>query len=285
MADLFPTDIDEEELSSLQPEENYDPFEEQSRLAIDQFFSSQEIVPSPDQPPSRVRSPVRGAEGVGANSGVHPGRELHTVTVCCQTALAALSEVDLDTAPGAYCTFHVARNGQPVREGITRRRSVRRRLFCSVTEEEEPTRESRGGQALSPIADDIREGPSSMAPPHVILHSSPITDRGVIRFRRSQGPESEGQISQVSPIIRLGTRSNVATPPSDQWRLSLPELDEHFLFGDRNVNERAFGSLLGFDSILDVREPENLIPLDISYLSPSSSGPTKRESAGARFSY
>ncbi|KAH7968396.1 hypothetical protein HPB52_008255 [Rhipicephalus sanguineus] len=134
MAVLFPVNIDEEELSSLQPEDRYDPFEERLQQTIDQFFSSQEIVPSPLEPPSRVRSPTPAF--VGENSGIQPGRELHAATVWSQTTLSVAPEVDLCTVLGDYYTFHATQNRQADHEAITGRRSVRRRLFCGVIEEE-----------------------------------------------------------------------------------------------------------------------------------------------------
>ncbi|KAL3245965.1 hypothetical protein MRX96_058053 [Rhipicephalus microplus] len=79
MAELFPVNIDEEELSSVQPEESYHPFEEQLQQAIDLFFSSQQIVPSPSEPLLRVWSATQAV--VGENSGMQTGRELHTATV------------------------------------------------------------------------------------------------------------------------------------------------------------------------------------------------------------
>ncbi|KAL1445090.1 hypothetical protein MTO96_045209 [Rhipicephalus appendiculatus] len=79
-ADPFLVNIDEEEPSPLQPEESYDPFEEQSQQAIGRF-SSHEIVPSPLEPLSRVGSPTPAAETVGENSGIQPGRQLHATAV------------------------------------------------------------------------------------------------------------------------------------------------------------------------------------------------------------
>ncbi|KAL1444946.1 hypothetical protein MTO96_045298 [Rhipicephalus appendiculatus] len=133
--DPFPVNIDEEP-SPLQPEKSYDPFEEQSQPAIDVFSSSHEIVPSPSEPRSRVWSPTPATETVGENNGTQPGRELHTATLWSQTALSVPPEVDLSTASGHYNTFHAAHKRQAAREGIDGRISVRRRLFCSVVDEE-----------------------------------------------------------------------------------------------------------------------------------------------------
>ncbi|KAL1485566.1 hypothetical protein MTO96_047292 [Rhipicephalus appendiculatus] len=101
----FPVNIDEKEPSPLQPEDSYDPFEEQSQQAID-LFSSHDIVPSPSEPPSRVRTLA--VETIGENSGVQPGRELPTATVWSQTTLSVPPEVDLSTVLGDYCTFNAA---------------------------------------------------------------------------------------------------------------------------------------------------------------------------------
>ncbi|KAL1419480.1 hypothetical protein MTO96_025389 [Rhipicephalus appendiculatus] len=102
MADLFPVNFEEEGPSSLQPEDNY---EEQSQQDIDLFFTSQEIVPSPSKPPSRVRSPTPAI--VGQNSGTQPARQLHTATVWSQTTLSVPAEVDLCTVLGGL--LHIPR--------------------------------------------------------------------------------------------------------------------------------------------------------------------------------
>ncbi|KAH7968403.1 hypothetical protein HPB52_008262 [Rhipicephalus sanguineus] len=155
MAVLFPVNIDEEELSSLQPEDRCDPFEERLQQTIDQFFSSQEIVPSPLEPPWRVRSPTPAF--VGENSGIQPGRELHAATVWSQTTFSISHEVDLCTILEDHYTFHAAQNEQAAREGITGCRFVTCRLFCSVIEEE-PTNESRSCQPLRLLTGNSREG-------------------------------------------------------------------------------------------------------------------------------
>ncbi|KAL3200969.1 hypothetical protein MRX96_043185 [Rhipicephalus microplus] len=109
LAELFPVDFDEEQPSSEQPEESYFPCEDEAQEAIDRFFSSKEIVPSPCESPSKVKSSTLGAEGFGVNKGGQPERELETATVCCQTTFTVPPQVDLTSILGDYFTFDVAR--------------------------------------------------------------------------------------------------------------------------------------------------------------------------------
>ncbi|KAH7969153.1 hypothetical protein HPB52_015155 [Rhipicephalus sanguineus] len=267
MAALFPVNIDEEELSSLQPEEGYDPFEEQSQQAIDLFFSSREIVPSPPEPQSTVRSPTPAADVVGENSGTQPERELHTATVWSQTTLSVPPEVHLSTVLGDYYTFHAVQNRRAAHEGIPGRRSVRRRLFCNVVGEE-LTNARQGGQPLSPVTDDSMTRTSSTTPLHMVPHSSPVSDSGFMRIRWSQGSDLEEQIAQPSPTCRLAGAGSllVAATPPDQWCLRLPDVQKYFY--DEDVNDRSFVDLAGFDSALDAMELTNVILPDLLELSP-----------------
>ncbi|KAH7952645.1 hypothetical protein HPB51_028192 [Rhipicephalus microplus] len=115
MAELFPVNIDEEELNSVQPEESYDPFEEQLQQAIDLFFSSPQIVPSPSEPLLRGWSATRAV--VGENTGMKTGRELHRATVWSRATPSELPEVDLCTV-----SRNTVENRQTDHEEITSRR-------------------------------------------------------------------------------------------------------------------------------------------------------------------
>ncbi|KAH7958160.1 hypothetical protein HPB51_027854 [Rhipicephalus microplus] len=208
MAELFPLNIDEQELSSVQPEESYDPFEEQLQQAIDIFFSSQQIVPSPSEPILRVSSATRAV--VGENCGIQMGRELHTARMWSRATPSELPEVDL-------CTVlrDTVENRQIGREEITSRRSVKRRLFSNAPEEE-VNNESRSCQPLSPTTDDSMEEPSSAMPLHMVLQSTPIRDGGVTRISWSLPSDLEDRITRLSPICAIGgSRSLHEVTPSD----------------------------------------------------------------------
>nr|XP_037290854.1 protein aurora borealis-like [Rhipicephalus microplus] len=208
MAELFPVNIDEEELSSVQPEESYDPFEEQLQQAIDLFFSSQQIVPSPSEPLLRVWSATQAV--VGENSGMQTGRELHTATVWSRRTPSELPEVDL-----CAVLRDTAENRQTDREEITSRRSVKRRLFSNAFEEE-INNESWSCQPLSPTTDDSMEGPSSTMPLHMVLQSTPIRDGGFMRSSWNRPSDLEDRITRLSPICAIrGSRSLHAVTPSD----------------------------------------------------------------------
>ncbi|XP_075529302.1 protein aurora borealis-like [Dermacentor variabilis] len=291
MAGLWPVNIEEEEPSFPQTARSDALYEEQSQQAIELFFSRHEIVPSPWEAPSRMRSAFVASKGLLDGNNTLSGREPQSSSAWSQTTLSIPPDADLSSLLGEYFTFHAAQDKQTASQANNSRDSLRRKLFCNAVEGKvnypESAKQScqvaerqglvkRESQRLSVLMDGpIRR--QSSTPVHMALCSSPIGGGG-LRARCSQGSSPEGEGMQLSPICRQARTKPLLGTPQQQRNLkirepeeSLPSTDEDDR-SDHTDESVATSGGAGDMSVLTAGDRS-----DFMQLSPSSNGSRQRE--------
>lgn len=279
MAGLWPVNIEEEEPSIPPPARSDALYEEQSQQAIELFFSRHEIVPSPWEPQSRMKSAFVASKewsSILDGNNTLSEREPQTSTAWSQTTLSIPPDVDLSSLLGDYFTFHAAQDKQTASQANNSRDSLRRKLFCNAVEGKVNYPERRESQRLSVLMDGPVRRQSS-TPVHMALCSSPIGGGG-LRARCSQGSSPEGEGMQLSPICRQSRTRPLLGTPQQQRNLKLPEPEESLPSTDEDDRSDhtdesvATNGGAGDMSVLTAGDRS-----DCMQLSPSSSGSRQRE--------
>ncbi|KAH7971132.1 hypothetical protein HPB49_019270 [Dermacentor silvarum] len=251
-------------------------YEEQSQQAIELFFSRHEIVPSPWEPQSRMKSAFVASKAILDGNNTLSEREPQTSTVWSQTTLSIPPDVDLSSLLGDYFTFHAAQDKQTASQANNSRDSLRRKLFCNAVEGKVNYPERRESQRLSVLMDGPVRRQSS-TPVHMALCSSPIGGGG-LRARCSQGSSPEGEGMQLSPICRQSRIRPLLGTPQQKRNLKLPEPEESLPSTDEDDRSDhtdesvATNGGAGDMSVLTAGDRS-----DCMQLSPSSSGSRQRE--------
>ncbi|KAH6944755.1 hypothetical protein HPB50_004927 [Hyalomma asiaticum] len=177
LAELFPASFDEEELLGPHPGGINDPHEEQAQNYVDQFLSTQEMVPSPCKlsPIVIVLSPSTSSES-SDDEDKHPLKiELEMSSDASEEILSVSRDVDHIPVSEDHSTSDGVRDENSAQRERASRGRVRRRLFGSGDGKETETAadDTLEFRPLSQPMDDALEGRSS-TPPFMPLYSSPI---------------------------------------------------------------------------------------------------------------
>ncbi|KAH6920954.1 hypothetical protein HPB50_028057 [Hyalomma asiaticum] len=216
LAELFPASFDEE-LANSQLGGIEDPHEELAQMAIDEFFSTQEIVPSPCKPAPIVITLSTSSESSGDGDESTSEEEQQVSSDGSEETLSVSPDVDVRSFSEGHSASDVVSDKERAHRGNTSEGRVRRKLFCSDVGKKEPVSEDISEfPLLSRLMGDALGG-RSPTPPCIPLHSSPIHEGDPMLPGCSHGSDAD-LIAHLSPISRqVGTRPLFeATTPSEK---------------------------------------------------------------------